>query len=958
MGYGLGRHAIFIGRREIMTFRRQIRGLLPLLLLGVILYPQAKAQTAALHGEVTDPSGAVVPRARITLQRGGHAVETESGSDGHYVFRALAPSSYTIKAAAKGFAPLTIHGITLTPGHEKELNLPLEIALQYAEVTVEGHTDSVGIGASQSSGSMVFKGKDLDALSDDPNQLQSELEELAGAAAGPNGGQIYIDGFAGGQLPPKSSILEIRVNQNPFSAEYDRAGYGRVEIITKPGTEKLHGSLSGYGSTSTLNSGNPLISVQPDYDLYSYSGVISGPMGKNASFFFSGFVLQKQNENIVDAVNPQNTAANLSEAIANPNNLVVLNPRIDFQIGKHMFTIRDYYYRMQQTGSGVGMLNLPEQAVKETDMTNTVQFGDNWVVGPRFLNELHLEWQRIRTNQNPSSLTPTVSVEGAFTGGGNNAGVVQDHQDIFEFKNYATATAGNHTLRFGVQARAYHDVNYSTAGSNGFYTFSSLAAYQAATPDQYFATQINNPVARTWIYDGSAFFQDDWRVKPNFMLGLGARYEDQSLIRDHTDWAPRVALAWSPGKSRDGIQKTVIRAGYGWFYDRFTEPNSLSAAGGSPYVIQALHDNGVNQQSFVVNNPNFFDPNTPEPMSGLGTSNTPVPSIHSIDPKFHAALNMQAGVGVDRQITGKITANVTYLFTQGVHQYLMNNVTAPAFDAATYSVTGATPAVFNYQFQSGGFYKQHQVIAATNAQFKNLSINASYTFNQAMSDTGGVTSFVSVAGDPGLDYGRASFGIRHRGTLLSSYTAPLGFVFASLFEVQSGTPYNLTTGYDLTGNNQYNARPTYGTCGAAGVIATRYGCLDTNPVGKGEPMVPFDLGTGPANLLFDLRVSKVFGVGPREKTEGAGQTLDSGTVSDQGLTSGSGSIRLDAGAPRRYNLTFVAGASNLLNFVNLAPPNGVLISPLFDKSQALANGPFANPTPGNRAFVFQVNFSF
>ena len=119
----------------------------------------------------------------------------------------------------------------------------------------------------ENGGAIVLNGSDLDALSDDPDQLQNELQALAGPAAGPNGGQIYIDGFEGGQLPPKSSIREIRINQNPFSAEFNRIGYGRIEILTKPGSDKFSGHLGVFGSTSALNTANPLVQTQPSYDL-------------------------------------------------------------------------------------------------------------------------------------------------------------------------------------------------------------------------------------------------------------------------------------------------------------------------------------------------------------------------------------------------------------------------------------------------------------------------------------------------------------------------------------------------------------------------------------------------------------------------------------------------------------------------------------------------------------------
>lgn len=923
----------------------------------LVLYQQAAAQTGLLRGEVTDPTGAVVSGAQVTLAGRTQVHQTETHADGRFSIRTL-PGSYTLKITARGFAPLRT-GVELTQGKVKNLNIPLEIAIEHQTVTVMANVKSVSINPDRNSSAMVFRGNDLSALSDDPDELQSELQQLAGAVAGPNGGQIYVDGFAGGRLPPKSSILEIRVNQNPFSSEFDRIGYGRVEIITKPGTQKLHGTLSAYGNSSNLNSANPIVSEQPQYYLYSYSGDIQGPLGNHASFLLSGFKMAKQNQNIVDAVNPQNTATKVTQAVPNPSSLIVLNPRIDVQAGNHTLSFRDYYYKSAQTGGGVGALSLSSQGVSTDFEENTFQFSDTYLISPRMLNELHLEWRRILNSQTAVSSAPTLIVSGAFVGGGNLGGVVRDSQNIFEMQDFGTATAGNHTLRFGVRLRGYSDANYSSSGSNGVYTFNSLAAYQAGTPSQYSATIINNPVAKVFMADGSAFFQDDWRVRPNLMLGLGVRYEAQNWMHDHADWAPRLALAWSPGRPSSTGGATVIRAGYGWFYDRFTVPSAFSDFGAAPYVIQAIHDNRVNQQSYVVNNPGFFNPSAPATPSQIASSGSSVPSYHSIDSRFRSALDMQAGVGVDRQFTKTFTANLTYLFTQGVHQYLSNNVTAPIFDTATYAVTGTTPAVYNYQFQSGGFFKQHQVIATSNIHTRDFILNGSYTFNVAKSDTQGIDSFASVSQNPGFDYGRATFGVRHRFTVLQSYTAPFGIVIASLLTGQSGTPFNLTTGSDLTGNNQFNARPGYGVCGAPGVLTTRYGCLDPNPAGKNERIVPFGAGMGPSNLLLDMRLSKTVGIGPRMKTESAGSTLagDNG-VADRGLGGSGASILLNASAPRRYNLSFAVGASNLLNIVNWGTPNGVLVSPLFNQSQSLAGGAFANPTPGNRALIFQTSFSF
>src|ERR1700749_672012 len=119
---------------------------------------------------------------------------------------------------------------------------------------------ALSVDPAANAGAIVIQGKDLEALSDDPDELQSDLQALAGPSAGPNGGEIYIDGFTGGTLPPKSSIREIRINQNPFSAQYDKLGYGRIEVFTKPGTDEYHGQFYLMGNDSVFNTSNPFAS--------------------------------------------------------------------------------------------------------------------------------------------------------------------------------------------------------------------------------------------------------------------------------------------------------------------------------------------------------------------------------------------------------------------------------------------------------------------------------------------------------------------------------------------------------------------------------------------------------------------------------------------------------------------------------------------------------------------------
>lgn len=944
--------------------RSMVKKLFLLFLLGLSFgYSiHLRAQSVGdLRGQIQDPTGALVPEASVTLTRGGNVLTAKSGADGVYSFHAAPAGSYELSVEAEGFARFIKSNVVIVSGKVQQLNLALKIATQQQDVNVTSQTNGVSLNPDENSSAIVIKGSDLDALSDDPDQLQNELQALAGPAAGPSGGQIYIDGFTGGQLPPKSSIREIRVNQNPFSAEFDKIGYGRIEILTKPGSDKFSGHIVSLASDSALNTASPLVRNQPGYYLYFLQGDVNGPLTKQASYFFNMFRIQRETQNIVDAVNPQSTGSMFTAAVANPSSFFVANPRLDFQLGKsNTLSIRDSFSRAEQSGAGISALSLPQQAYNVDNQENAIQFSDTVVVNPRIINETRFQWRRVRNNQVASYFTPTINVSGAFITGGSNSGIVRDHQDIFELQNYTTTTAGSHTIRFGTRLRAYRDANYSTSGSNGQYTFKTVDQYLAKTPALYQATVISNPLARVLLFDGSLFYQDDWKWKPNFTVSYGLRYEGQNRIQDHADWAPRIALAWAPGHPGKAPAKTVLRAGYGWFFDRFTVPNSFSSSNGTPYVIQTIHQNRVNQQKYIVENPSFYDPNTPVSPGTLNAASGSLPTYYTIDPHFHAALSMQGGFGVDRQVGKMGTFNVTYLYTRGVHQYLSNNVTAPDFDLSTYTVTGSLPDVYNYQFQSGGIFDQHQVIVTANTRLRKATIHASYTFNDAKSDTQGVTYFPSVAKNPGADYGRAGFDIHNRLTMLGTYNAPHGFILAPLLVAQSGTPYNLSIGSDLTGNNQFNARPTYGVCGQADVVSTSYGCLDTNPVGKGERMVPYGLGTGPANVAFHMRVSKVFGIGPAIEGAkgGMGGPQGGGSVGGRGLSGNQAQPKLDATVSRRYSLTFVGGAMNIFNIVNWGTPNGVLGSTLFGKTQSLAGGPFGSPTPGNRSIFMQAMFNF
>ncbi|HVU44497.1 MAG TPA: carboxypeptidase regulatory-like domain-containing protein [Terracidiphilus sp.] len=937
-----------------------------LLMLGIAACIQANAQssTGEIYGTVADPAGALVQSAKVLLTSpGGTSKAATTARDGTFRIAAVPAGKYTLIVTARGFAQTAIDEVDVTAGKSVQQNVILQLPVEQQQVEVTDDALGVSTSPDSNTSAIVIKGKDLDALSDDPDELQSELTALAGPSAGPSGAQIYIDGFTGGQLPPKSSIREIRINQNPFSAHYDKLGYGRIEILTRPGTNKVHGNLMMMGNDSAFNSLNPFVSQEPSYYTTFGNGSIGGSLGKNASWFGSVFYRDNASNSIINAelLDSNSNPYNYSAAVANPQSRLDVSPRFDFQLGsKNTLTVRYMLDRQKQTNSGVSQFALQSQAYDVSNYENTLQLSDTQVLSAMAVNETRFQYMRDRNNQTPLSTDPTVTVQGAFTGGGSNAGAIRDNQDRFELENDTTLAKGAHAIEFGARLRLTRDASYSTSGFNGSYVYSSLSAYAAHTPSQYSVT-VGKSNSSVSLFDVGLFYQDDYKFRPNLTLSYGLRYENQNHIGDNSNLAPRVSFAWALSHGNKPA-KTVIRAGYGWFFDRF----------GSNYVLDAIRQNGINQQQYVVNNPDFYQ-NAPS-AGELASLSTVAPTIYQVSPRLKASLNMQTAMGVEHQFGKIATTSITYVNSHGIHQYLSDNVNAylpGTYDAA--AGTGTRPNGINeniYQFQSGGVYNQNQLIVNYSVRAKRVSLFGFYMLNFARSDTSGATYFPSNPFNPGADYGRASFDVRNRFLVAGNFQGPYGVSFSPMLVADSGNPFNITLGQDLNGDSVFNDRPAFATSSSTDVLKTSYGTFDLDPSADAAP-IPFNSGNGPAQLSMNARISKSIGIGP--KVEGGvsgggfggpgggprpgGGGPPGGGLGPGGLSGGGGPPRFDQAVPRRYSLTFAAMARNVFNNVNLAQPVGVLQSPLFGKSNALAGGFFSSPA-SNRSIDLQVMFNF
>src|SRR6202167_1075586 len=352
----------------------------------------AQAPSGGLHGQVTDQSGAVVTQADVALTPAtGTPVSTKTDAQGMYEFKGLAAGEYTLDVVAPGFTLYESTKVEITT-QALRLNIPLAIEVQTQKVQVSDTAPTVDVNPENNAGAITISSKELEALPDDPDELLTDLQALAGPSAGPNGGQMYIDGFTAGQLPPKSSIREIRINSNPFSSEYDKLGYGRIEIFTKPGTDKFHGQFMMNGNDSALNTPNPFGGAnQPGYDSTQFSGNIGGPINKKASFFFDA---QRRNINDLSAINALTldpttlTATPFIESLPNNRYRTNITPRIDYQVSKNnTLTARYQYFRDTQNDDGIGTFSLASQAYNSESTEHTLQISDTQVFGAKIVNE-------------------------------------------------------------------------------------------------------------------------------------------------------------------------------------------------------------------------------------------------------------------------------------------------------------------------------------------------------------------------------------------------------------------------------------------------------------------------------------------------------------------------------------------------------------------------------------------
>ncbi len=992
--------------------------ILSILLLSLTV--AAQQRTGALRGQVTDELGALVVGATVTLVAAdGSEKAATTNAEGVYTINSLVPGPYTLRVAAPGFTGYETTGLTIAAGPRTTHDVRLVVTLEKQVITV---TEEQGLDTDPKSNAdaVVLKGQELDVLPDDPEALASAVQAMAGPATGPDGGQVFIDGFTGGRMPPKESIREVRINQNPFNAENNGIGFGNIEIFTKPGADKLRASSFFNFSDESLNSRNPFAPSRAPFQIRYYGGSVSGPITKGKSSFFVDFQRRVTDDNAI--INAQVLNSNLiptpfNVALLVPNRFFSFSPRFDYQLNPaNTLVVRYSYTNTKADNVGASDFSLPERAFSRSNTTQTLQVTETAILSPAMMNETRFQYIRTRGEQDGNNVIPTIVVQDAFISGGSQVGLAHNNEDRWELQNYSTWTRGRHILRFGVRLRGVKITDFSPQNFGGTFTFSGGDAPLLDANNQIVLNAQNQPILipitsleryrRTLLFQGNPnlrelgggvtqfsraggnpeasvtqtdmglFVQDEWRIRPNLTFTAGLRYERQTNISSNYNFAPRLFFAWAPGGTSVGggpggpsssSPKMVIRGGIGVFYDRFGERATLLAN----------RFDGENQLDFRVFNPVVLDTST---FSLNGVTN--VPSIESltafaapqivrrIADDFQAPTFVMTAINFERQLPSKFTFFAVAFNYRGKHLLRLRNINAPL--PGTYDPEHPNDAVRPlantgdiYYYESSATFNDYRAFGGLRRQMsKGFSLFANFGTGKGKTDTdcifGSIGScFPADTYDLSSEYSRVAFIPSGNFFAGGSLVLPRLKINLNPFVVFStGRPFNIVTGRDTNGDGLFTERPAFATAQTdpANLRRTKFGDFDLAPA-PGQELIPRNYGLGPSFFSVNLGINRSFAFGDIPAA-----AAPAGAAPGATKPANAAAPANNASAEKRYTLTLSVNIQNLLNHTNLQNPIGNLSSPRFGESFSTAGGfgfgPSGSAAAGNRRIQVQARLSF
>jgi hypothetical protein len=786
-----------------------------LVLLGLTgASAQNRPGGAAVTGTVVDQRRAPVTDATVTLHQEPNPTQEPVKTDaaGRFRFEGVADGSYSVEVEHEGFArsftPLQVSGRA-----PAALSIKLSLSSVVTKLTV------VGDEPAQVSTDIT---ENLDTASVDQNLLEkvpvfdqdyvtAMSVFLDAGAIGTSGVQTIVNGVEVTSVTVSASaVQEVRINQNPYSAEYSRPGRGGLEIITKEAGSDFHGTFNFIFRDSVLNARDTFALVRAPEQRRIFEGAFSGPIGnsKSWSFMLSG---HRQEEDLQSIVFAQNLSGPIQENVPSPKRDTLFTLHVGHQFSENHVAYGQYTeWDYPSSNQGVGGFVLPEAATNSDQWERAWVFNDRYTISPHLLFQFQVlvGWEHHATTSVNSA--QKIVVQDAFTSGGAQTDLLGVERNV-QISAVASWTHTKHLVKFGLNVPdlSHRDVvNHNNFGST--YYFTSLNDYQAKTP-YAFRQQQGVGTVSYWDDQLAGFVLDEYRFRPNLSFSFGLRYNWQNHLHDNTQFAPRFAFAYSPDKKR----KTVIRAGAGVFYDR---------TGANPPGDLLLY-NGVILRNVLILNPTY-----PDPFSGGGSLATLPTDVVQFDPTIREPYTIQYSMGVERQLTKRTTLAVTYNGSRGIDLFRSRDTNAPL--PPDYKVIPNPAIGILRNIESSGRQAGNSLEITLRGQITRYATGLiQYTLSRTNNNTGGVTWYPANQYDLSGEWSRADFDQRHRLNLLESFSPGKQVTFGVGVQLASGKPYTMIAGQDLFSTGILNARP---------------------------PGVPRNSLEGPAYADLDLRLSRDF----------------------------------------------------------------------------------------------------
>ncbi len=519
-------------------------------------------EVLGISGAVLDPSNAAIAGAKVTLHGGSFKNEPSTATDltGHFQFTGVPPGTYEVEVQREGFKTLRSR-VKVGPQSSAPLRIVLPLAELHEEVTATNSQGQLSGDATENADIIRLDRQTLDSLPALDNDIVKAVTEMLGPGSGGSGGAILIvDGVMASEVGvPASAIQEVRINQNPYSAEYSAPGKNRIEIITKNGSSDFHGSLETSFRDYRLDARNAFADTRPPERLLLFDGYFSGPLGNSKKSTFQVSASQKQDDRqaIVYAQVPSGT---FIQNFANPQSSIYFLGGINRQIGKgNSLAVRYSFYNWSDKGNGVGGVNLPEAASNESTNKHYLYVSDRAAITPKLINEFSV---RATTSEslNRSVLLgqPRIVVLGAFVGGSGQTNYNELH-NYLQLTDTLSWSHGKHLVRAGINLPEFSRWSLNDRTNfDGTFQFSSLTDYMQGRPFSFVQQQGTSQLVY-WQKETGLFAQDEIRIRSGLSIALGLRYDWQNYISNSKNFAPRVSFALAPSRTTFPIPRTLLR---------------------------------------------------------------------------------------------------------------------------------------------------------------------------------------------------------------------------------------------------------------------------------------------------------------------------------------------------------------------------------------------------------------